>query len=578
MARQKGAIAPVRWELNRDTLPWRPTEDRQLETRYLIIVRRWLWLIVLATLVAVLVTYVATRNQPTLYEAKTRLLVGPGIDALNPDLNAMRAGARLMQTYAELVHTEPFLHNVRNELGLALRPEELADRITVRLNQETQIITVHVQDENPLRAALIAYTVGEHLVALSPAAAGNAEVTWYDQMRRQAAILENERVEIESALLQLEVQSNATLDLEAQQQIRAEISQERGRLLEVHRMLTGMYEALQTSNSNQVTLIEPVGNVTPVPDQRALQLLLGAVTGLALSLALVVTLAYLSDTVESPQDLAQMTNVPVIAAIPPHNHFLSATYRPLVAHSAPNSAAAESYQVLAAKLLYAGELRLLRTILCSGLPGSEQAAELLANLGLVMAQAGRRVIVVDANLRQPLLSELFGVAERPGLTEVLTGRTPAVKVTPLSWAPGLSVVTAGQMVERAFTYLASSRMDDLLMQLQSQADKVLVLGPPLIAYGDSLFLAAQMEGVLLVANRKRTRFAELNEAISGLYGIGANVIGTVLKNSDGYVAYTGQAPERPAPIALPKPSAQLSSSTNGREGAQEPVKVDETRA
>lgn len=544
-----------------------------MEKRYLIIIQRWWWLILASTLVAGLVVYAATRNQPTLYEAKTRLLVGPGLEAFNPDLNAMRAGGRLMQTYAELVHTEPFLHNVRNELGLALTPEQLGARIDVRLNQETQIVSIHVEDENPLQAALIAHTVGEHLVALSPAARGNSEVAWHDQARREAAMLENELVEIEAALLQLGTQLNATLEPEAQQQLRAEMVRERERLRDVHRALTSVYESLETANSNQITVIEPVGNVIPVPTWRWLQLLLGATTGLVLGVLIVLTFAYLSNTVESPADLAEMTQAPVIAAIPRHSRLLAATYRPLVAQTAPNSAAAESYQVLGARLVHAGTLQPLQTILCSDITRSQGAAEVVANLGLVLAQAGNRVIVVDANLRDPSLHHLLAVAERPGLTEALTGRTPAARVTPLDWAPGLSIVTAGQVVERAFAFLASPQLAELLAQLQSQADKVVVLGPPLLAYGDSLFLASRVDGVLLVANRSRTRYPALNEAVSRLNSVGANIVGTVLKNSGGYVGYDGLSPNRPTnrPHAYPR----LTPESNGQESDRIPADVSE---
>jgi predicted ribosomally synthesized peptide with SipW-like signal peptide len=556
-------------------------EKRQLEKRYFIIIQRWSWLILLAAVLATLVVYTVTGRQAQLYEARTRLLVGPGIETLNPDLNAMRAGGRLMQTYAELVHTEPFLHEVRNRLGLSLTPEQLGSRINVRVNQETQILTVEVQHEVPLQAALIAHTVGEQLVNLSPAATSSTERIRHDQMQRQAATLENELVEIEAALLQLEVQLNATLDVEAQQQIRAEMARERGRLLELHQTLAGVYEVLQTANSNQLTIIEPVGSVAPVPTWRSLQLLLGAASGLALSLLAVVTFAYLSDSVESPLDLAEMTHAPVLGAIPRHAHILSPTYRPLVAHTAPGSAAAASYQVLAAKLLYAADGPPLNTILCSGLPGSQEAAEVAANLGLVMAQAGSRVLLVDANLHHAYLSDLFAVAERPGLSEVLTGRAPLPRITPLSWAPGLSLITAGQTLDGAFSLLASPGLGELLAQLQRQVDKVVLLGPTLLAYGHSLFLAARVDGVLLVANRGQTRYGALNEAISRLNGVGANVLGTVLKNSNSYVASSSRVPGPAPAMARPEPEAypRLKSpnpSSNGREAAQIPAEVDES--
>jgi polysaccharide biosynthesis transport protein len=546
-----------------------------LEKRYYIVLRRWAWLVGLAAIVAGLVVYMQTRNQPELYEARTRLLVGPGIEAANPDLNAMRAGARLMQTYAELVHMQPFLHNLRNRLGLSLAPEQLGQRISVRSNQETQILTIAVQDEDPLQAALIAHAVAEQLLGLSPAANGNAETAWRDQLRRQANTLEGELVEGEAALQQLGAQLNATTDFEGQQQIRSQMVQERGRQLELNRALTGVYEVLQTTNSNQISIIEPVGSVTPVPAWRWLQVLLGAASGLALGLAAVIAFAYVNDNVESPVDLAEMTPVPVLGAIPRHVHFFSPTSRPLVAHTSPDSAAAAGYQLLAARLMNGADSPGLHTILCTGVPGSEEAAELVANLGLVMAQAGSRVILVDACLHYAYLSDLFALAERPGLSEFLTRRSSVPRVASVSWAPGLSVVTAGQVVEGASTFLASPALAELLVQLQRQADKVVVLGPPLLTYGHALFLAARMDGVLLVANRGQTRYDALNDAISRLEGVGANVLGSVLKNSSGYVPGDGRARRRlPGP---PRPEAypHLDASSNGHDAAPIPAESNE---
>jgi polysaccharide biosynthesis transport protein len=550
-----------------------------LEKRYFIIIQRWLWLLLAAALLAGLVVYAATRNQTELYEARTRLMVGPGLDALNPDLNAMRAGGRLMQTYAEMAHTEPFLHNVRHQLDLPITPKQLAGRINIRLNQETQILTIEARDEDPLQAALIAYTVGEQLLALSPAAGNGPEMAWHNQMRRQVVTLEAEVAAIESALRPLEEQLIAATDPETERQIRAEIARERGRLLETHRALTNLYEVLQSANSNQVTLIEPVGDVTAVRSNRGLQVLLGAASGLMLSLAAVLAFAYLSDTVESPSDLAEMTQLPVVAVIPRHSHFLSPTYRSLVAQVAPTSAATGAYQVLGARLMYSDAARPLQTILCSGLPGSTETAEVVANLGLVLAQAGNRVILVDANLRDPSLSELFAVPRQPGLVEYLSGRTPEAQILSLGWAPGLALLTSGQGGVRASTFLPSSRLDELLQQLRAQADKVLVLGPPLLTSGHTLFLAARVDGVLLVTNKAQTRYGALNEAIFHLNGIGANILGTVLKNSGDYISHDNLPPRSTAIITRPSPPKSISVPGNvsvpgnGQKPSPQPVKA-----
>ena len=86
------------------------------QSKFLNVVRRYSWLFVLAAVVASLITFFVYSQQPRLFEAKTRLLVGPTVDSPSPDLNALRIGGQLMQTYADLVTTRPFLESINNKL------------------------------------------------------------------------------------------------------------------------------------------------------------------------------------------------------------------------------------------------------------------------------------------------------------------------------------------------------------------------------------------------------------------------------------------------------------------------------
>src|SRR5690606_22542992 len=103
-----------------------------------LIIRQWWWLVILTALAAGIITYIASVRQPAVYRASVRLIVGPGIDSPSPDLNDLRAGAQLMQTYAELPQTGPFLQAVIDELNLSVEPGTLADSMNITTNSETQ--------------------------------------------------------------------------------------------------------------------------------------------------------------------------------------------------------------------------------------------------------------------------------------------------------------------------------------------------------------------------------------------------------------------------------------------------------
>src|SRR3989304_4394400 len=100
------------------------------------ILRRWLWLLILAALVTGLAGYLAVKDRPAAYQSSVKLLVGPGIDAPNPDLGALRTGGQLMHTYAELVETAPLLEAIIKELQLDVGAVQLGKMIDVRANQD----------------------------------------------------------------------------------------------------------------------------------------------------------------------------------------------------------------------------------------------------------------------------------------------------------------------------------------------------------------------------------------------------------------------------------------------------------
>jgi capsular polysaccharide biosynthesis protein len=126
-----------------------------LEHFFLNLIRRWFWLIGLATLIAGATTYWVSAQEPSIYIGKARLIVGPGVDSLNPDLDALRTGGMLLQTYAELATTQPVLQAVIDDNKLDINPDRLKKQINVTSNEATQMLTISVQDEDPTQAAAI---------------------------------------------------------------------------------------------------------------------------------------------------------------------------------------------------------------------------------------------------------------------------------------------------------------------------------------------------------------------------------------------------------------------------------------
>lgn len=532
-----------------------------MEQRYLSIIRRWLWLFILATVLAGLLTYLVSERQPLSYTARARLLVGPGIDSPDPNLNALRAGAQLMQTYAELPTTGPFLQTIIDERDLNLTIEELRERITVSANQETQILSIRVQDNDPAQAVAITNALAETLVRLSPSGANNPAAQLRAQIMAQAERLEQNIAATENIIAELETEFQQATDLSEQRLIREDISEERDHLSDAHGTLAQLYELLQTATINRVEILEPANSASPVAAQIGLKVMIGGLVGLLLSFLVVFAFEYWSNTVDDVDGLARAGGVPVLGAIARHKNLRGSGRERIAVQALPQSAAAENYRMLGTKLLHSSDYRELRSVLLSTASPNDDTGELVANLAVVLSQTGSRVVLVDANLHHPTIGQIFDINGRTGLTDVLTGQTAKVDLTPINWAPGLSILPSGPVRYDSFALLASPRMSHLLNQLEEMSDIVIVVASSVLSFADSLFLATHVDGVILVARSGKTQRDMIRNAVGSLHLVGAPVMGMVMLNSrKGSVQMTHMGGRR---AAIARRSRPLTHRING---------------
>lgn len=611
-----------------------------IDIKYIRILVRWAWLFILAAGLAGATSYWVGKQQPTIYEARARLIVGPGIDSPNPDLNALRTGSQLMQTYAKLATTRPVLEAVINELGLETTPEVLGKAIQIKTDQETQILTIVVEDTDPIRAANIANAEAEMLVRLSSAAASTkAQVrdqilseiarmeeivstteTRIRELEAELAALEEEEANPDPALQeiiqatetrirQLEELLKNTQDIATQQLIQDQITQERNRLFEIqqtrdqkrqflvnqltqertrltdaHRTLAQLYTSLQESTTNQIKIVEPAVTGYPAASQLRLRVLMGAVGGLVLALFVVLAFEYLDTSVEDEKDLARVAGVPLLGSIAAHRTLTGSGQKRLIVQAHPESLAAENYRMLGTRIQFAGRKDGVQTImLTSPATNEETTGELALNLAAALAEMGSRVILVDANVRYPTLTTLLGLSEEtPGLTDMLVEDPEVAKATPVEWLPDLAVVPTGSVQPDSFKLLASAQMTRFLTHLREQADIVLVVAPPLLAFADSLILASRVDGVVLVAYKGETLRESVSEAVRQLQSLGVHVVGTVLSYKSliqrrmyrpmSRVGLRGRAELKPQEVAVAEvPREPVDASLPAKEEEVEPA-------
>ena len=205
--------------------------------------------------------------------------------------------------------------------------------------------------------------------------------------------------------------------------------------------------------------------------------------------------------------------------------------RHLVAVSKPTSAAAEAYRTLRTNLLYDALVGAPSKVIVLTSPGPREDKSIVcANLGVVLAQVGKRVLIADCNLRNPALHETFGLRNSPGIADALMGEQSLEEVwqEPL---PGLKVIPGGPSSLDPTKLLGSERFAEFLGQVRRDFDHVLIDVPPTEPVSDAAILAAQSDGVLLVLDRKNTRKQSVEQSMRILDAVGANVLGTIITTS-----------------------------------------------
>ncbi len=212
----------------------------------------------------------------------------------------------------------------------------------------------------------------------------------------------------------------------------------------------------------------------------------------------------------------------------------------LIADTAPKSAAAEAYRTLRTNIQFAGLDRPCRTIVVTSATPAEGKTTTVSNFGVVCAQAGSRVCLVDADLRKPSLHRVFRMDNQRGLTTaLLEGKTLGDVAAP-TIVPGLSVVVSGPLPPNHAELSASKRMHDLLEAAARDFDLVICDTPPVLSVSDAVALAARCDGVILVVRVGGVSTAAVRRAAEQIDAVKGRILGVLLNSvdmrRDGYYA------------------------------------------
>jgi capsular exopolysaccharide synthesis family protein len=204
----------------------------------------------------------------------------------------------------------------------------------------------------------------------------------------------------------------------------------------------------------------------------------------------------------------------------------------LVTLTEPRSPVSEAYRALRTNLEFSSLDHPLHSLLVTTPADNADKIKTLANLAVIMAEGGRRVILVDSDLRRPELHTVFGVDNRAGLSELLRGsKDSAEQLLRETGVDSLQLLTSGELPQNPSVLIGTDRMRSVLDRLAACADLLLLNAPPVLAVTDATLLASQVDGMLLVLRARGTQREHVQRAQALLEKVNARLIGAVLSNA-----------------------------------------------
>jgi non-specific protein-tyrosine kinase len=525
---------------------------------YLAIIRKWWWLLLVGLILGSISGYiVASRPKPLIYQARTTLIIGNVTQSLDTNINQffiqLNISKQLGQIYAEMIKQEPILHAATEAQNLDLEWTQLRGKVRGELVPDTQFFEIYVSDTDPQRAKIAADEIARQLIQQTATQVSDEESFYYDFAKSQLVTLQakitaaEQQIENIQAMLEIE---NTPEGIRKRQE---EIASLEAKLTVWQNNYASLLAFVQEGESEDTLKIVEPANVSSSPintNAWRQDVLIAAAVGLALATGLAFFLEYLDDTVKTNNDVRRVLGWRTLATIISHPRPFKRFRDRLVVARNPFSPIAEAYRALRTTLESSLTNPTAMLLVTSLVPG-EGKTMTAANLAVAMAQGGKRVILVDADLRHPTINKIFDLTNQVGLSNLLVTPDLSLETTLIRVEDetlqilnnsGLRVLTSGPPPPNPAELLGSSPMDNLITKLKEQADVIIFDSPPLLAVTDASLLARRVGATLMVIEAGRNRSHACQRAKEILEQVGIEPLGVVLnrltsKHSGGYYYY-----------------------------------------
>lgn len=482
--------------------------------------RRWWWLILLATILAAFSSLLYSLRQPDVYQSRTTLIVGSTISDPNPSGADVYLVQQLAQAYAQMAQREPVRLATMEALGMEWLPY-----YSVAVVPNSQLIEVQVYTEDPTLARDVAAVLAEQLILLGPAG--------HEQQEREAFVdaqlteLQNGILETRSEIRQKQQDLATLFSAREIANTQSLIQALEGKVSSLQANYAALLATTQRGAANTLSILEPANLPTiPIDSNLSTNILVAALLGCVLAAGGAYLIEFLDDSFKTADEVQELFGAPVLTSVP----FLSSRGEDekLIMLQPTPTPGMEAYRLLRVNLEFTAIDNPLKLIVVVGTSAQDGKSLTAANLASAYARAGKRIILLDADLHRPTQQRRFKLRNNIGLTTAL--RSDELSLESLlqsTIVPGLRILTSGPLPPNPAELLGSKRMQEILSKLKEMADLVIVDSPPLTTVTDGIVLATQADGVLMVVRAGKTHRARAKRAHRLLSQVNAHLLGSV---------------------------------------------------
>jgi non-specific protein-tyrosine kinase len=513
--------------------------DRSYDLRdYVALLRRRKAIVTVVTVLTVVAAVTLSFVQQTIYRSTAKVLLQPRASEqiFSPDQQLQTAQQQTrVQTEIQVMRSLSVEDAVTKALGH--RPA-----VSIAANGLTDVVSISAESHDPQEAADIANTYARTYVRVRRESTVNDLLDAAAQIQQKITKIDGDISALQKPLDDIDTQILAADNAALRQRLK----DQRDALVTQSAQQRSALDSRRSAFSVQLDRLQLAGNLTqtggaqivsdaqpssaPVKPKPKRDAVLAVLVGLLLGVGLAFLRDYLDDTIKSKEDVDLGDSaLGVLGLVPRVDTWKDRSHPTVISVTAPASAAAEAYRALRTAVQFMGIERTVQVIQVTSPAAAEGKSTTLANLGVVLARAGKRVVLVDCDLRKPRIESFFGVENHVGITSVLVGDcTLAGALHCIPGEPRLAVLPAGPPLPNPSELLSAKQTADIIAALRTEADYVLVDCPPLLPVADSVIIAGMVDATLLVAAARSTTKRDLHRAVELLQQVDAPLIGAVL--------------------------------------------------